>query len=424
MNILFLVIGPVPLKSANFVRNFIKQLDTQEHSICVMAERVTLALLQTPQRTKTFLLDNDFTENIFKEILDKNRFDFIIIGNFEILLYDDSNILFKKNHFSLIKTPIMFLLATGSSLIFRDGHCIFSENDNKIKINAPFSVIKPCPPFIPDMDNDENNKNVKTFYWKNLETFAFLNKEEARASIKQRIKASEESKIVSLMLDNEQTIPAGIQKLSYHYKVLIDCISYYLSKLDTDINLIVGNMTRFTLENEYPNVKVIFWGTVLDEDQEQIIRGSDLILTESISGTVLVDSANLKIPVINLKSTVIVEKIIDEENQEFMDIMFNFPELTEFGQSKIEELISNCPESIFPYYSFPNVASVKFDETKVFGLYIFTFTELFDEKGTIQLLNDLLLSPDAIKEETYRINQYLALRADAEDAEEILGNYQ
>ena len=52
------------------------------------------------------------------------------------------------------------------------------------------------------------------------------------------------------------------------------------------------------------------------------------------------------------------------------------------------------------------MAQINFDETKVFGHYIFTFSELFDEKGTTALFKDLLLNEEAIKEEAERCGMF------------------
>ncbi len=431
MKILILVIGPVSFKAAVFVRSFIKQLATQEHhSITIMAESHTFSFLQLMKNQSFKEMGENFSEDDFENYLDNSKPELLIVVNLDLLIFDDSNLIFKKSFLKHIRTRTLFLVSN-SSLVFKDNYTFISGKPNsKLKINAPFALLKSCPPYIPDMDyGDENSNGIKTIYWKNLEQFAFLNRIESKSNLKLRIKGSEESKIVTLLPDLEQTFAAGAAGIGYHYKILIECICQYLGNLKVPCNLVVGNLTHIPIDYNAPNVKVCFFGPlVVDDEYDQIIRSTDLLITETIANPILMDAANLKIPTINLKNTLVLDKAKDEngnllkneEGNDVIDIVFNFEKLTDFAQSKVEELMAKCPKSIFPYFSFPNHAKVNFNETKVFGHYIFNFSELFDENGTTNLMKELLLNEEAIKEEVYRIEQYLALRSDSMEAPEIL----
>lgn len=423
MKILFLIIGPVSFKSASFLRSFLKQIDLQEHSVTVMSEEFSFFYLEASEKVKFISMSaKNFSKALFQNFMENNKLDKTVIVNFDLLLFDDKNIAFKKDFMQYINTPIMFL-TTNSSVIFNENSAeIEGLPKSKIDINMPYALIKSCPPHIPD-DKYSHDK-AKVLYWKNLEEFAFLNKDEARTQLRKTMKIPQDIKIVSLMLDFEQMFIAKNENLLTHYQVLIEIIYQYLSNLEIECALIVGNLVKLPLKiEENENVKIFFAGVLQDNDNEQIIRASDLIITESIASTILIDAANIKVPVINLNNSLFLEDVIEEDGSAALDILYSFDELTPFAQQKVEYLIVNSPQCLFKYYTFPYKASIEFNETKVFGHYIFTFSELFDEKTTTQLIKDLLLNEDYIKEEIYRIEQYIELRADALDAQELLESF-
>ncbi|MBC7474931.1 MAG: hypothetical protein H7263_11610 [Candidatus Sericytochromatia bacterium] len=420
MNILFLIIGPVSFREANFTRNFIKQLNGQDHDIRIMSENYTYTYLDLTKNVKFRSMTDNFDEDQFLDYLENCEFDLIVAINFELLLFDDTNLAFKKSYFSSVDIPIIFLMNNNNLLFKNKTAYLLSAPNKKLQLKSDFSLVKSCPPYIPDMDEQDNK--IETFYWKNLEQFAFLNREEAREKLRKNIKVNDGSKIVTLLLDVEQMFVSRTKGLNYHYVVLLQCLYKYISNLDIECNIIL-NISQISIEQNNPKVKMFFFGYLKDEDYEQILRASDIIFTESIASTTLIDSANMKIPVINLKNTLKFEESEDDEGT-FIDILYNFQELTDFANGRVEELLTNCPDSIFPYYAFPNPAKVNFPDTKVFGNYIFTFAELFDEKGTTSLIKDLLLNNEVRSEEVYRIEQYLALRADALEAQEILESLQ
>jgi hypothetical protein len=415
VKILFLVIGPVSFKASNFVRSFIKQLDLDEHRLSIMAEELTFEYLQIYKKINYLPIDEKFNEAKFVKYLNNNEIDLIITVNLELILFDDSKLLFKRLFFRNIKEiPILFF-STANSFIFKDNVVSIQEKPlNKLKIQTSFAVIKSCPPYLPE--DDDRTSKIKTFYWKNLEQFAFLNKDDSRTTLVGRLKSPENAKIVSLYIDFESIGYAYALNLVHHYTTLVECVYKYLSNLDIACHLVVVNLPHFTMPETYPKVKITFMGDVKDAEYEMIIRASDLVLTESIASIALIDAANLKIPAITLKNTLTLEKSKDKQ----LSVAHSFNNFTEFANKKVQELIKKCPDAIFKYYAFPNKASITFDAIKVFGLYIFTFAELFDEEVTTALFKELLSNPEAIKEEVYRIEQYLALRADALEASELI----
>lgn len=420
MRVLFLIVGPVSFKSVSFLRSFLKQISIEDHSLTVMSEDFSYYYLESNKNIKFVSMSaKNFSEALFKNFMENTKIDKTFVINFDLLLFDDRSLAFKKAFLKHINTPILFFNTSSSVVFSKNSAELENLPESKVEINANFALVKPCPPFIPE-DMDAKDK-LQTLYWKNLEEFAFLNKDDARSELRKAMKVSQDSKMVTLMLDLEQMFIARNQDLLTHYQVLIETVYYYLTLLDVECNFVIGNMVKLDLNIiENSKVKIFFVGVLKDEDNEQIVRASDLILTESIANPNLIDAANLKIPVINLKSSLFLDEIKDENGNQALDIVYSFKEVTPFIQSKIEYLIVNSPQSVFKYYTFPYKASIEFNETKVFGHYIFTFSELFDEKETTRLIKDLLLNEDYIKEEIYRIEQYLELRADAVEAQELL----
>ncbi|MFN4150890.1 MAG: DUF6365 family protein, partial [Candidatus Sericytochromatia bacterium] len=239
--------------------------------------------------------------------------------------------------------------------------------------------------------------------------------------LKKRIKSEEHFKTVTLYLDIESIFLSQSQGFSNHYELLVEILYKYLSNLNTEINLVVVNLTHLNVIETSPKVKISYMGYISDEENEMIIRASDLMITESIANTFLIDAANLKIPTIVLKNSLTFEKTKDDNEKEFFDLTFNFENITDFVSNKISSIINSNPDSIFKYYSFHNKAHIQPKEElkKIFGYYIFTFSEIFDENGTTELIKTLLLNENYRKEEIYRIEQYLALRSDAYEAQEI-----
>lgn len=416
MKILFTIVGAISFKAVNFLRGFIKQIDTQENSLVVLSEELSFTYLEADKKIKFMMMKEGYSNEDFELVLERG-FDLIILVNAELLLFDDSTSVFKTSFLKSIKETKVLFLSTGNYLSFSQKNMYLTDLPaKKLKLRFPFGLIKSCPPYIPDFEEDDN---VEVFYWKNLETFAFLNKDESRSKLKERIKSNKETKVVSLIVDTEQLVVASSQFMQLHYKVLIECIAYYLSKLDIECDFVIGNIPNFTVEVNYEKVKTVFLGPLSEAENEMLVRSSDLIITETIANPILIDAANLKIPVITMKNTLTTETLTDDEG-EYVKIVHGFSELTPFMQSKVEDLINNCPNAIFPYFSFPNKSTAVFNQKKIFGLYIFNFSELFDEIETFKNIQSLLVDEEERKEEIYRIEQYLAMRSEALDAQEII----
>lgn len=420
MRILFLLLGPVSFKASSFIRSFIKQLDLQEYSIHIMSEKYSFMYLQVYKNLSIKIMDENFSKDHLESYLNANSFDLVLLVNIDVLLFDESKCIFKKTFFPLFKNIQQMFLVTGNHLSFdKNSVSLTGVNNSKLSISPDYYLLKSCPPYIPE-DEPFSNKGTKTFYWKNLEMFAFLNKDESRMKLKKRIKSEEHFKTVTLYLDIESTFLSESLGLFSHYDTLVECVYKYLSNLDTEINLVVTNLPYLKIKETSPKVKISYMGYISDEENEMVVRASDLIITESIASTFLIDAANLKIPVVVLNNSLTFERVKDNE-EEFIDLKFSFKELTDFSSNKVSDLIDSNPNSIFKYYAFPNKAHIQPKEElkKVFGYYIFTFSELFDEVSTTNLFKGLLLNTDVRKEEVYRIEQYLALRSDAYEAQEI-----
>ncbi|MFN8577238.1 MAG: DUF6365 family protein [Candidatus Sericytochromatia bacterium] len=420
MKILFLIMGPVSFRAATFLRSFLKQIDLQEHSVTVMSEEFSFFYLEASEKVKFISMSaKNFSEALFQNFMENTKIDKTIIVNLDLLIFDDKKIAFKRSFIQHINTPILFLIEN-SSLTF-NGNSVEIEGipNSKLELTNSYALIKSCPPHIPEAKY--NKDKAKILYWKNLEEFAFLNRDESRTQIRKMTRQAQDSKVITLVLDFEQMFISKNENLMYHYKVLIETVYHYLTSLNIECALLVGNLVDLKLDlQENRKVKLMFLGPLKDSGYEQIIRSSDLVLTESIASTTLIDTANMKIPTINLKSSLYTQEFLDDNGEKQIEILYKFNELTPFAKSKVEDLIVNASQCLFKYYTFPYKASIEFDETKVFGHYIFTFSELFDEKSTTNLIKDLLLNEDCIKEEIYRIEQYLELRSDALDAQELL----
>lgn len=377
--------------------------------------------LQVYKNVSVKLMDENFNKDKFESYLESNNFDLVLLINIDLLLFDESKCIFKKSYLNLIKEiPQMYLVTANHILFDKNTISLEGVKNSKIAISPNHYLLKSCPPFIPD-DDDDFNYNKKNFYWKNLEMFAFLNKDESKMKLKKRIKSEEHFKTVTLYIDIENIFISQSQNLMGHYELLVELVYKYLSNLNTEINLVVTNLPYLKVQETSPKVKISYMGYISDEENEMIIRASDLIITESIATTFLIDAANLKIPTIVLKNSLTFQKVKDEDKKEYLDLTFKFENLTDFVSDKLSSVINTNPDSIFKYYSFPNKAQInpKEELKKIFGYYIFTFSDIFDENGTTQLIKELLLNSNSRKEEIYRIEQYLALRADAYEAQEI-----
>lgn len=419
MKILFIVIGPVSFKSVNYLRAFIKQLDLSVHKVTILSEILNKEYLESDARIRKVDIGQDFSDKDFQSLL-AFEFDLVIIVNTEFLLFEEKASLFKKSYFQQLENHDVLFFVTGDYLLFKNNSVYYEDNPkNKIKFNFPYGIIKPSPPYVAELDDVKYESPV--FYWQSLETFAFLNKDESRTALKEKIQSKKETLLISVIVDLEEFISACGMKFQYHYKILIECIAYYLSKLDIECDLVIGNIPRIKLDDAYENVKIRFLGPLTESDSDMLLRASDLVITESIANPILIEAANLKVPVINMRNSLITEIKTDEEG-EYNSIIHPFTELTPFIQAKVEELINNCEESLFNYLAFPKKASVVYNQIKVFGFYIFNFCELFYEKQAIELFNSLLINQETRKAEIYRIEQYLAMRSDTLDAQEIINS--
>lgn len=285
------------------------------------------------------------------------------------------------------------------------------------KITPPYALdydflIKICPPH-----NAIPTDNPKLFQWGTKNALAGLSLYTTREEVRIQLGCKPESRLITLVFPLENTIMAIDKGLFAHFGMVIESVIYYLNQLEDDCMLAVINMPPPFEDYDFDNVQIRFFPTLDMPLLDNLLKSSELLLTESLTYPGLSLSALRDTPAVTFGSSLSLE--VTPEGPTYTHA---FETLDPFFQMKLDALSQEDSELIFPYLSFPMTLSHHWPQTELYREQnLFYLADLFDATKTSKLIDELLNGGPYLEDFKQALQTFRQKKLDlTQDAETII----
>ncbi|PKL76271.1 MAG: hypothetical protein CVV27_11125 [Candidatus Melainabacteria bacterium HGW-Melainabacteria-1] len=239
-------------------------------------------------------------------------------------------------------------------------------------------LIKICPPH----DAIPSN-NPKLLQWGCHDQMSSLAIHSVRDEVRSQLGCTPDARLVTIVFPVENTLQALQKGIAGHFPVVIETLIHYLNQLEGQFVLSAINMPPPFEDFEFDNVKIRFFPTLDLDLLGNLLKATELFVTESLSYPGLIFSALRDIPGITLGSSVALEAD--------GSLSHRAAELSPLLQLKLENLKEWEPEAIFPFISFPSRLRHAWPQTELFSQsFLYFLADLFDEQRMVSLIDGLL----------------------------------
>lgn len=259
-------------------------------------------------------------------------------------------------------------------------------------------LIKVCPPH-----DALPSSNPKLLQWGCQDLLASLAVYNVRDQIRNQLGCPPETRIVSLIFPVENTLLSISQGLNRHFAIMIETLIYYFNQLEGHYLLAVVNMPPPFDDFEYENVMVRFFPELDQELLNGLYKATELLLTESLSYPGLITSALQNIPTVVMGSSL----ALNPDGS----LSHAFESLTPFLELKLQSIIEEDPEILFPYLAFPRRFKYAWPQTRVFDHRFFYYlVDIFNEADCVATFEQLLNGGEAQEQFFGALREYRELK--------------
>lgn len=270
-------------------------------------------------------------------------------------------------------------------------------------------LIKVCPPHdaIP-------TQNPKVLQWGCQDPMEALSTYTIRDEVRTQLGCKPETRVVTMVFPMENSFQALEKGLFSHFPLVVETLIYYLNQLEEEYLLSIINMPPPFNDFDFDNVQIRFFPTLDMNLLSDLLKTTELFITESLTYPGHVLSALRNIPSISLGSSL---GLGPDGNY-----THHFEELSPFLQLKLDTQRQENPDSLFPYISFPSHFQHAWLQTEFFqDRYLYFLSDLFDAAKTITLMDDLLSQGPKYQTFCAALTNYRQRKLDlTQDAESII----
>ncbi len=385
IKVLYVVAGDTSFDEMLYLDQFISQLDHRTIENHVLVPTLPAAQI-TLQERRTILTQAKpgFGHEEWQELLADYEPQIVIICDPAVVLTEDAeNLSYLSPHWlddipcvvavmdfrmSLLKTP--------------EGHLALKQYILG-GVTPPHTMdydflIKVCPPH-----DAIETQSPKLFQWGTQDLLSSLSIYNIRQDVRMQLGCKEDSRLITLVFPIENSLMASEKGLFEHFSILIETVIYYLNQLEDDCVLAVINMPPPFEDYDFDNVQVRFFPTLDLSLLNNLLKSTELFLTESLTYPGLSQSALRDIPGITFGSSLSLNAAGEFE--------YAFENLHPFLQMKLDVLKEENPELLFPYLSFPSHYKGDWLQTELFReKNLFYLADLFDADKSIRMIRELL----------------------------------
>lgn len=422
IKILYIVAGDISFDEMLYIDQFIGQLDhrTIENRLLVPPLPSSQVTIQD-RHTEIISAGPGYRYEDWQNLLEEFEPQVVILCDPAVLLSEDAA------HLSYMQTEwLEDIPCVVAVMDFRMNLLKTPDDQLALKhyilngITPPYALdydflIKVCPPHdaIP-------TENPKLFQWGSKNALAGLSLYNVREEVRIQLGCKPESRLITLVFPIENSLMAIDKGLFAHFGVVIETVIYYLNQLEEDCVLAVINMPPPFEDYDFDNVQVRFFPTLDLPLLNNLLKSSELFMTESLTYPGLSLSALRDIPVITFGSSLSLETQ-DDGSTAFSHA---FETLDPFLQMKLDVLRNEDPELLFSYLSFPMPLSHNWPQTELYrNRNFFYLADLFDASKTSKLIHELLNGGPYLDEFKRELQNFRQKKLDlAQDAETIIRN--
>lgn len=385
IKVLYLVAGDLSFDEMLYLDAFINQLPSQTVTNHIIAPTLPISHISNKNRNiEITQAKPGFGYEDFAAVLKEFGPQIVILVDPHVLLGPDAADLTYIEHSWLDELPAVVALMDFRANLLKTG-------DNQLAL-APYILADETPPYALDYDflikicpphDAVPTKNPKLMQWGCQDPFSSLAMQSVRENVRMQLGATPQARLVTVVFPMENTFMAMAKGIGEHFQVVIETLIHYLNQLDATFVLSVINMPPPFQDFDFDNVNIRFFPTLDLDLLGNLLKATELFLTESLTYPALVFSALRDIPGIAIGSSV---GLAGDGS-----LIHRGGPLSPFLQLKLEGLKERNPNAIFPFLSFPSRYRGQWLETELFTeTYLYHLIDLFEEKRVVSLIDGLL----------------------------------
>ena len=416
IKVLYLVAGDLSFDEMLFLDTFINQMPQAFARHHILAPTLPLSHVTLQSRnTGVTLARPGYSDEDFRQLLKEFDPQIVILVDPSTLLVPDAP--------DLTYVDMTWFDAIPCVLAVMDFRAnLLKTRDDQLAL-APYIEAGETPPFTLDYDflikicpphDALPTQNPKLLQWGCQDQMSSLAVLSVRDTVREQLGCTTDTRLVTMVFPVENTLLAMQKGINAHFQVVVETLIHYLNQLEGQYLLAVVNMPPPFEDYDFDNVLIRFYPTLDLELLGNLLKATELFLTESLSYPGLIFSALRDIPGISLGSSVALQP--DGSLSQRADA------LSPFLQLKLDALKENAPEAIFPFVSFPSRLRHPWPKTELFReRYLYHLVDLFDEQHLIGLMHELLHNGPAYERFREAVAEYrLRKLGQAQDAEQII----
>lgn len=420
IKILYVIAGGMSFDEMLYVDQFIGQLNhrTVENRLLVPPLPASQVTIQD-RRTEIITVNPGFNEEDWQSLLTDYEPQIVILCDAAVMLSEDAFNMSYMDPDWLEKIPCVVAVLDFRMNVLKTPEGKLALKEYVLQgITPPYALeydflIKVCPPH-----DAIATENPKLFQWGTQNAMAGLAMYSVREDVRLQLGCRPDSRLVTLVFPIENSLMAAERGLFAHFGIVIETVIHYLNQLEDDCLLAVVNMPPPFEDYDFDNVQIRFFPILDLPLLNNLLRSSELMITESLTYPGLSLSALQDIPVITFGSS--LSLAFNEDGSH--TFKHAFKTLDPFAQMKLDVIASEDPDSIFPYISFPMELSHPWPQTELYQNHnLFYLADLFDLEKTHTLISQLLNGGDYLDAFQQQLKDFRQKKLDlTQDAEVII----
>ena len=416
IKVLYVIAGDTSFDEMLYIDQFISQLNhrTVKSHLLVPTLPASQVTLQD-RSTEITVAKPGYGEEDWQELLDSYEPQIIILCDAGFMLAENAPQLSYLQAEWLTEVPCVVAV-----MDFRLN--LLKTKDDQLALK-PYVLQQVTPPHVLDYDflikvcpphDAIATDNPKLFQWGTQDLLSSLSIYNIRQEVRMQLGCKEDARLITLVFPIENSLLAMDRGLFAHFSIVIETLIYYLNQLEDNCVLAIINMPPPFEDYDFDNVQVRFFPTLDLPLLTDLLKSTELVITESLTYPGLSMSALRDIPCITMGSSL----SLTEDNT----FSHAFETLDPFVQMKLDVLKAESPELIFPYLSFPSVLKHPWPRTELYRDRNFYYlADLFDAEKTTRLLSELLNGGPYKDLFTSELSQFRQQKLDlSQDAEQII----
>lgn len=420
IKILYVIAGDLSFDEMLYVDQFIGQLNHRmvENRLLVPPLPASQVTIQD-RSTEIITANPGFSYEDWQALLAEYEPQIVILCDTAIMLSEDALHLSYMDPDWLEDIPCVVAVMDFRMNVLKDRDGKLALKEYVLKGTPPpyalayDFLIKVCPPH-----DAIATENPKLFQWGTQNAMAGLSLYTVREEVRLQLGCRPDSRLISLVFPIENSLMAAEKGLFAHFGIVIETVIHYLNQLEEDCLLAVVNMPPPFEDYDFDNVQIRFFPTLDLPLLNNLLKSSELLLTESLTYPGLSLSALQDIPVITFGSSLSLATHADGSHT----FKHAFKTLDPFAQMKLDMLATENPDLIFPYLSFPVELSHAWPQTELYqNRNLFYLADLFDIEKTHRLISQLLNGGDYLDAFKHQLQDFRQKKLDlTQDAETII----